>query len=224
MVQEVTAKFEVVEELERGTYPATNTFSFSFDGTLIVIQKSNEFEDNEDESDDVVGIANHLDRCSIWIDELESATALFSSAGTDCDSLMDYFRSLSQNEWDLWLAKLAPISSWSELYSSTTSRGRLLESRTEAWENFENYSSKFLSFDGTELKFETEHRIVNYVLDEYEFEILSLPLNVFEDALDQLQIPNARMLFCKIAVGWDWHVIEEFFSENGSRPDEIAIP
>ena len=224
MVQEVTAKFEVVEELERGTYPATNTFSFSFDGTLIVIQKSNEFEDNKDWSNDEVGIANHLDRCSIWIDDLESALALFSSAGTDTDSLMDYFRSLSQIEWDLWLAKLAPISSRGELYSSTTSRGQLLASMTGAWENFENDSSNFLSFDGTEFEFETEHRIVNYVLDEYEFDRLSLPLNVFEDVMDQLQIPNARMLFCKIAVGWDWHVIEEFFSEKGSRPGEISLP
>lgn len=217
MSEEIRAVFEVTEEVEGSNREVTRTYSLTFDDSEPKLTRQDVYSSGFDDESDREGSARHEDRCSLSIQDLQTLNNVEKSIGSNVRSLLDQSTDFSQAEWDYWLNLLAPLACKGELFSHSSGNGIEIQSWTGTWENFDDYSSKHLAFDGNNFELQTENRIVNYTLDEFEFDCAKVSLSIFEELKDHLQITDARLIFRTIGDAWTWHVIDDLFSAKGTR-------
>ncbi len=218
MPKEVRAVFKATEDVDEGSnLEVTRTYSLTLDDPEPRLTRQDVYSFNFEEESDRQGGSKVEDRCSLSLKDLQTLNNAEKSVGSNIRSLLDQSSDFSQDEWNSWFRLLAPLACKGELYSYERGNGIELQSWTGTWENFDGYYSKNLTFDGINFELETENRIVNYTLDEFEFDCTKVSLSTFEELNDKLQITEARLIFRTIGDAWTWHVIEELFSAKGTR-------
>ena len=215
--KELSAVFEVEEEAEDSNIEVKRTYSVAFDESELTLVRQDVYTLGFEEDPDREGHVRCEESCSFSIQDLDSLTEIAKGGVANLLTLLDQSAEFSQPEWNYWLNQLAPLACKGVLYQSSVASGIELRSMTGTWENFEHQSSKHLLFDGYNLEFETENRIVDYTLDEYDFDCSTVSLKTFEELNDQLQVTDSRVIFRTIGDGWTWNLIEELFSAKGTR-------